>query len=156
MKNLRFDISPRRLSPLWLIVGALIGRAVGLFGGLNFAFWYFASPGSLIGWQVFGAFVCGLFCSFLMTSNASLHTKGALLGLGVGFAAAFYGGEMWAYMQPGRNPSGLQGMIAAEGIFLDWLVQHCAWLGLVVGWITGAVISRKHRALKTVETTVGG
>ncbi|HDS29977.1 MAG TPA: hypothetical protein ENN67_02920 [Firmicutes bacterium] len=151
MKNSRFDISPRRLSFPWLVAGAVIGRALGMFIGLNVAFWYFATSASLIAWQVSGAFFCGLFLSFLMTSKAAYQTKGALLGLGAGFAIAFYSGEIWSFMQPGRDPAGLQGMLASEGIFFDWMVQHGSWLGLIIGWIAGALISKKRRSVQTLE-----
>ncbi len=153
--KIRFDLSRRRFHPIWLIIGAIVGRAVGLFWGLNLNFWYFATPGALIGWQIFGAIACALLCSFMMTSNVSLHTKGAILGLGIGFGVSLYGGELWSYGQTGRTPAGLQGMIAAEGIFLDWLVQHSAWLGLVIGWIIGAVVSRRRRSTVSVESVEG-
>ena len=146
MKKSGFDFSVKRLQPVWLIVGVLIGHALGLFGGLNLGLWYFASPGALIGWQIFGAVFCALFCSFMMTSNAPAQTKGAVLGMGIGFALAFYVGDFWTYLQPDRDPAGPQGMIAAEGIFFDWLMQHAAWLGLIVGWVVGNFISRKTSA----------
>ena len=145
MKASRFDISLRRFHPLWLIAGALIGRALGLVGGLNFSFWYFANPAALIGWQVFGAITGALFASFLMTSRVPLQTKGAVLGLGIGFAAAIYGGEIQSALRPSMGSRGLAGMPVGEGIFFEWAYMHLAFLGAVVGWIISAAIARKRR-----------
>jgi hypothetical protein len=145
MKKVEFDISVKRFDPGWLLLGVLVGRALGLVGGMNFSFWYFASPGALIFWQVFGAVVCALFTSFLMTSRATLHLKGALLGMGICFAIVLYSGEIWALLQTGRSSSGLAGMRADEGIFFEWILLHSAWLGIIAGWIVGALISRRNR-----------
>ena len=156
MKGIKFDITIKRFHPVWLLLGALIGRALGLVGWLNFSFWYFASPSALIGWQIIVAIVCALFYSFLMTSRTTPHTKGALLGLGVCFAIALYGGEIWASMQAGRSPGGLIGMPAGEGIFFEWILIHSAWFGVIVGWIIGALISRGHRKAAIISEEANG
>ncbi len=145
MQASRFDISLRRFYPLWLIAGALIGRALGLVGGLNFSFWYFAHPAALVGWQVLGAIASALFTSFLMTSRVPLQTKGAVLGLGIGFAAAIYAGEIQSALRPAMGSRGLGGMPVGEGILFEWAYMHLAFLGAVVGWIIGAVIARRRR-----------
>ncbi len=145
MKNIRFDISPRRFHPLWLIIGAVIGRALGLILGLNLHAWYFATTSALIEWQIFGAIVCALFVSFLMTSRAIPQLKYALLGIGIGFAFATYTGEMWTVLQSGRDHGGLAGMTVDEGIFFDWLLTHIALFGAIIGLIACAVISRRHK-----------
>ena len=145
MKASLFDISLRRLHPLWLVAGALIGRALGLVGGLNFSFWYFAHPAALVGWQVFGAIAGALFASFLMTSRVPLQTRGAVLGLGIGFAVALYGGEIQAALRPAMGSKGLAGMPVGDGVFFEWAFMHLAFLGAVAGWIIGAAIARKRR-----------
>ncbi len=140
----RFDITRKRFHPLWLLLGAIIGRGLGLIGGLNFAFWYYSDPGVVLAWQIFGAIVVALFYSFLMTSKSSLQLKGGLLGLGIGFALALYGGEIWAHIAPDRERANLVTMSFDEGLVLEWVYMHSAWLGLIVGWITAIIISRRR------------
>ena len=145
MKNTRLDISPRRFHPLWMILGVVIGAALGHLGAMNFAFWYFASPSAIVLWKIFAAVACALFASFLMTSDAPPRLKGAILGMGIAFAVVFYCGELWSVLQTGRSPAGLAGMSVAEGIFFEWLIIHATLLGLIAGWIVGAVVSRGRR-----------
>lgn len=144
----RFDISAKRFNPLWLIVGAIIGRAIGLIAGLNFQHWYFATAGPVIGWQVFGMIFFALFFSFLMTSNAGLNLKFGLLGLGAAFAIVLYGGEIWAMFQAGRSPAWFTGMTTSEGIFFEWLLIHATWIGGIVGMIVGLIVQKKLTAGK--------
>lgn len=144
----RFDISAKRFNPLWLIVGAVIGRAIGLIGGLNFQQWYFATAGPVVGWQVFGMIFFALLFSFLMTSNAGLNLKFGLLGLGIAFAIALYGGEIWAMFQAGRSPAWFTGMTTSEGIFFEWLLIHTTWIGGIVGMIAGLIVQKKSAAVK--------
>ncbi|MFH1675481.1 MAG: hypothetical protein ABIC40_00550 [bacterium] len=144
MKNFPFEISRERFNPLWLIVGLIIGRAIGLFGGLNLGFWYIADPVKLIWWQIFGAVMTSLFCSFLMTSRASVILKWSLIGMGIGFAVGVYGGEVKSLFQSGQEIRGLKGIDFGAGIFMDWYVQHLAILGLFIGWITSAAVYRKR------------
>lgn len=144
----RFDISAKRLNTLWLIVGAIIGRAIGLIAGLNFQHWYFATAGPIVGWQVFGIIFFALFFSFLMTSNARLNLKFGLLGLGAAFAIAMYGGEIWAMVQAGRSPAWFTGMTTSEGIFFEWLLIHATWIGGIVGMIVGLIVQKKSPAEK--------
>jgi hypothetical protein len=146
MHRIMFDISRKRFHPGWLILGAIVGNGLGYFGAMQFGFWYFTVESTRIGWQIFGAIACALFSSFAMTSDATSHTKGAVLGLGLGFSVAFYGGMIWIHMQPARAVGGLAGMTFAEGIFYDWLIMHLSWLGAIVGWIVGAVIAGRRRA----------
>ena len=143
----RFDISRTRFHPVWLIVGALIGRGLGLVGGLNFAFWYYSDPGAVLGWQIFGAIAGAIFCSFLMTSKSTPQLKGAILGLGIGFALACYIGETWSHVAPDRTPANLVTMSFGEGIVYEWTYMHASWLGLIIGWITGAIISRRTQTI---------
>jgi len=144
MKKLEIDLTSERFHPVWLFVGALIGRAAGLELGLNLGFWYFADPAAVIVWEVLGVFSGALFFSFMMTSSADMRLKGAILGLGIGFSTALYGGEIWAAFQH-RAVRGLTGMSVAEGIFFEWVLMHASWLGCAVGWITGAAIRRRGR-----------
>jgi hypothetical protein len=143
--SVAIDLSRKRFNPLWLVVGALIGRAAGLILGLNLDFWYFAGTRALWFWQIVLTILGALFYSFLMTSDSDTRLKGALLGLGAGFSAVVWGGEFWTALQH-RTPPGLQGMTVAEGIFFEWLMMHAGWLGLFIGWIIGAAINRKNRA----------
>lgn len=151
MTKSRLDISLRRFRPSWLILGALIGTALGKYGGMNFAFWYFASPIAVIGWQIFGAIVGALFVSLLMTSAQSRVLKASILGAGIGFACAFYGASVWAMFPSNADPPGLAGISVAEGIFLDWLILHSAIFGFFIGWIVGALIARRGHAVAENE-----
>jgi len=137
------DLSLRRFSPLWLLVGALIGRAAGLILGMNIDFWYFTDARALWFWQIALAILGALFYSFLMTSDSDTRLKGSLLGLGAGFGLAAYGGELWASLQH-RTPPGLKSITVAEGIIYEWLMLHGAWLGVLIGWIIGSAIRRKN------------
>jgi hypothetical protein len=139
------DLSLRRFSPLWLLVGALIGRAAGLILGMNIDFWYFTDARALWFWQIALTILGALFYSFLMTSDSDTRLKGSLLGLGAGFGIAAYGGELWASLQH-RTPPGLKGITVAEGIIYEWLMMHGAWLGVLVGWIIGSAVRRKNIA----------
>lgn len=154
MRKIRLDISAKRFHPAWLILGALIGRCVGLIGGLNFGFWYFSDPAALIGWQIFAAVVSALFISFLMTSEATYHTKGAILGLGIGFAAVTYGCEIYLYIKGNEDVRWLTDLNVADGILFEWVYMHAAWISCVIGWIIGAVINKKmDRIRKTPGAT---
>lgn len=148
----RFDISRSRFSPLWLIVGLVFGRAVGLIAGLNVAQWNFAEPAPLFFWQFFTAIASALFFSFLMTSKSPLNLKYGLLGLGGAFAFAVYSGEIWSMAQPGRDPAWLTTMTTSEGIFYEWYIIHMAWVGGIAGMITGLVILKKRAAAETPQT----
>lgn len=139
------DLSRRRFHPGWVLLGAVIGRSLGLVGGMNFAFWYFADPTALLWWQILGTVVGALFLPLAMTSSATLHTKGAILGLGAGFGVAAYGVEIWAYLLPSEGSAGLAGITVAQGIFVEWIMTHGAWLGLVIGWVVGAAIHRRRK-----------
>ena len=147
MSRPRLDLSRRRFHPGWLILGAVIGRSLGLIGGMNFAFWYFADPTTLAAWQILGAILGALFLSLVMTSSSTPHTKGGILGLGLGFAAASYSAELWAWLRTGASSAGLAGITVAQGIFVEWLMLHGAWLGGLIGWIVGAAIHRKRRTV---------
>jgi hypothetical protein len=151
MNKLTFDISRRRFSPLWLLIGAVIGRSLGLSLGLNLGFWYFASIPSVMAWQICVAVIAALFYSFLMTSPATRATKGALLGLGSGFAVAMMIAEIWSNM-PGRIAGGLVGLSVSEGIFIEWAIMHSTWLGLIIGWIIGASADRRIRRMPQNES----
>lgn len=144
MKFSGFEISRRHYHPGWLVTGAVIGRAAGLMLGLNLGFWYLADPVNLIAWQITGAIITAILCSMVMTSDTTVQTKGALLGLGIGFAVAVYSGEIWINMQAGRDADGFRAFEYAEGIFFEWYYQHMSFLGLIIGWITGVVISRRR------------
>ena len=143
MDKLGFDITGRRFNPIWLILGALSGRAIGLYGAMDFGQWYFVANDASIGWQIFGAIAGALLCSFIMTSDVPFHTKGALLGLGIGFAIAVYGAEIYLMLNKKYLSASLSQMDAAEGIFYDWVFMHLAWLLCFVGWIVGAIIWRR-------------
>jgi hypothetical protein len=152
MLKSRFDISLSRFNILWLIVGLVIGRAAGLFGGLNVNEWHFASTLSLVLWQIFSAVFAAIFLSFLMTSKAALNLKYGLLGLGAFFALAVYSGEIWSMVQPDPSPAWVTGMTTSEGIFYEWFVIHMSWIGGIAGIITGLVILKKQSALKSIQT----
>jgi hypothetical protein len=148
MHKTSFDISQSRFKLLWLIIGLVIGRAVGLIACMNFYQWYFVKTTPLVMWQIFMAVVCAIFYSFLMTSKERLPMKYGLLGLGAGFAFGVYSGEIWSMVQPDRSPAWLTGMLTAEGIFYEWYFTHLAWAGGVAGMITGIVITRKKSRVK--------
>ena len=159
MKNFPFEISKKRFNPIWLAVGLIIGRAIGLFGGLNLGFWYFADPVKLIWWQIFAAIATSIFCSLLMTSRASVILKWALLGMGIGFAVGVYGAEIKSLIQSGQEIRGLEGLDYGIGIFTDWYIQHLAFLGLIAGWISSAAVYRrkglsisKSESIETIRT----
>lgn len=145
MRGISFDISLRRLHPVWLIVGAVIGRAAGLMAGLNFAFWFNANPSTLVAWQIFGAIAVALFLSIVMTSNVIPHIKGGILGLGTGFALAFYSGEIRAIGIDNPDRSGLPAMNFGDAIFFEWVYMHSAWIGAIIGIAIGAYLARKKR-----------
>ena len=145
MNRFEIDLSNRRFHPVWLFLGAIVGRAAGLVLGLNLGFWYQADPRAVFVWQLLGAFAGALFYSFLMTSSSPVQTKGAILGLGSGFSLALYGAEIWASLQHDRVVHDLTSLTYAEGIYTEWLMIHSAWLGLAIGWIAGALIARKIR-----------
>jgi len=140
MKLQNFDISRGRFHPLWLIVGLLIGRAIGLITGLDLGFWYFAHTASLIAWQVAGAIFFALLVSFMMTSDLVRQVKYALLGFGIGCAVCLYVGEIWSI----RSGS-ISSITAGEGIFFDWLLIHSAAVGAIVGFIIGHVMWKRSR-----------
>ena len=144
MRGIKFDISKRRFSPLWLIVGAIIGRAAGLMAGMNFALWYFAQPSVLLGWQIFGVIAGALFLSFVMTSDVIPHLKWGIFGLGAGFALAFYIGEIHAAMSAAAAGKGLAGLVYGDAIFFDWTYMHAAWVGTILGIIAGGIIARRR------------
>ena len=153
MRGVRFEISRRRFHSGWLVLGAVYGSALGHYGALNFAYWYFAKGGAIVGWMIFGAIAGALFISFLMTSNATLHTKGAILGLGAGATIAFLSCAIWAATQTGRDPGGLQGISVGEGVFMEWIIMHGTFLGIILGWIAGAIISRRNHPRRPAEAS---
>jgi hypothetical protein len=146
MSKFEIDLSNERFHPVWMLVGALIGRAAGLMLGMSLGNWYIADPGAVIVWQILGIFVGAMFYSFMMTSDAGLRLKYSLLGLGTFFALAMYGGEIWTMFQH-REVRGLGGMEYSEGIFFDWFVTHSGVLGGIVGWIMGNVIVRRQKKM---------
>jgi hypothetical protein len=155
MNNFPFDISLRRFSPIWLVAGAVMGREVGLISGLSSAFWYFSQANALIAWQIIAAILCALFISFLMTSSAPYSVKGAILGLGLGFALTAIFGEIWIAFQSDRSAPGLTGMNVSEGIFYDWLYTHNSWLGLLTGFFTGRSIQNKKKKVLSQNIAEG-
>jgi hypothetical protein len=142
MNKLQIDLSNERFHPVWLLVGALIGRAGGLLLGLCLGFWYVADNASVIMWEILGIFAGALFYSFLMTSTTGIRLKGGLLGLGIGLAIAAYGGEIWAMFQH-REVRGLIGMTYADGIFFEWVILHLSVSGCFIGWFIGNMIYKK-------------
>jgi hypothetical protein len=144
MNKLEIDLSNERFHPVWLLVGGLIGRAAGMWLGMEVGFWYIADPRAVIVWEILGVLSGALFYSFLMTSGAGIRLKSSLLGLGAFFSIAVYGGEIWTVFQH-REVRGLTGMDYAEGIFYEWVVLHSSLLGTLVGLIVGNILSRKRR-----------
>ena len=155
MRGIQFDISIRRFNPVWLITGAVIGRAAGLMAGMNFALWFFAQPSVLLGWQIFGAIAGALFLSFVMTSDAIPHVKWGIFGLGGGFALVFYIGEILAALSPGASVKGLAGMGYGEAIFFEWAYIHAAWIGAIIGIVAGSIIAKRQSGQKKVKEETG-
>lgn len=148
----KLDISRKRFHPLWLIIGALIGWAFGYYSGLDFGQWYFASGGWVLFWEIVFAIFSSLFYSFMMTSNAPLHTKGAILGLGTGFAFTVYAGEIYMAFIEKSPATHIYQMSFGEGIFYDWVFMHFGWFGCIAGWIIGTVVHKKRlRRLQSAE-----
>jgi hypothetical protein len=144
MNKFQIDLSNERFHPVWLLVGALIGRAGGLLLGLCLGFWYVADKPSVVVWEILGIFAGALFYSFLMTSKSGTRLKGGLLGLGTGLAIAAYGGEVWAMFQH-TEVRGLTGMMYSDAIFFEWVILHLSVTGCIVGWIIGNVIYRRRQ-----------
>lgn len=151
MKKTGLTISRSRFQVIWMVTGAVIGWAAGTILGLNLGLWYFVQPGNLIFWQVISSLFCMFFYTFLMTSSSSPQMKGAILGMGILFSIAVYGGEIWAMVQD-RPVRWITSMTVAEGIFYEWLIMHSAWLGIALGWIIGAGIERKQKKLSSFSS----
>lgn len=147
----KFDINKNRFNPKWLIVGAIIGRYIGLLGGLDIGMWALADSAALIGWQILGAVIGALFFSFLMTSKSPFQTKGALLGLGIGMTAGIISAEFQTAIS---GKGGLQNMPVDMGIWYDWLIMHLGWIGCISGWIIGAVLWKKKVRLENLDKQV--
>jgi len=149
---MKFDITKKRFNPVWLIVGAITGRAFGLIFGMNVGFWHVAEPGVVITWQVLGVVAFALLTSFMMTSDIPVQTRWTLLGFTIGFALAAYGTEIWSLGLSEREVQGLRGITVGEGIFLEWMFLHAGLFGGIAGWITGAAWNRKQNKQTDITT----
>ncbi len=148
----RFEISLSRFNIIWLIAGAIIGRALGYVLGMDLGFWYFTDTGPLLGWQITLGIVSALFYSFMMTSKFPPYLKGAVLGAGLGFALMHYGGELRAMAPPEGSLPGLANLDVGSGIFTDWLYIHSTMVGGFIGLIIGYIIT--WRAAKSHSTSL--